>query len=97
MHKSSGRLSPAAVTSGCGSIWPTTGSRQAAVSALREICGSGSMPPRRMNERKPAERFRRAKAASRAAAIMRFVGMITAPSRRERLTIARTLCARSIS
>ena len=68
-----------------------TASRRAPVSALREICGGGSMPPRRTNERKPLERLSSAKAASRAAAITRLVGMMTAPSRRERLTMLRTL------
>ena len=73
------------------------GSLPAAVSALFEICGGGSMPPRRINERKPPDRFSSANTASRRPAITRFVGMITAPRRRERLTMARTLCARSTS
>ena len=72
-------------------------SRSPPVKALRWIAGGGTTPPRQMKVRNRLERLRQAKIESRAAAAIRFVGMMTAPSRRETSTILRTTGARSTS
>ena len=80
------------------SIWPTTGSRQAAVSALREDMWQRQHAAAAYERTETGRKIQEQRSAAFHAQLQScdLLGMITAPSRRERLTIARTLCARSI-
>ena len=89
--RASGRAAPfssADVSSGCGCIWPMIVSLPLPVRALRAMRGGGKTPPRLMKARKPQRQVETGERGVASPATTRLVGMMTAPSRRERSTIA---------